>query len=250
MKITRRQEEFIAKLVDLSDEFDGPIHYSILAEHLRVSPFTAYDMLCVLEEKGLVTSEYHLAADKSGPGRAERLFFPARSIEEHKVKLANKYGGQNLGKEEFKRFVLTEFQSGEIEDKKLAEELLVRVTDIEHAEISFCVEIMTIVIMRLQRTSGRQMLLEYLPKIMPANNSSCENLSLLGGFALGILAQENSKDEEWIHQLFIHIQQYQNIVKNLNPSECDQLAQALSEVCTRLSEDIHEGYPDTEKIMT
>ena len=77
MKLTRRQEEFIRNLLDLHEEIEGPIHYSVLAERLGVSPFTAYDMLCVLEEKGFVTSEYHLATDKSGPGRAERVFYPS-----------------------------------------------------------------------------------------------------------------------------------------------------------------------------
>ena len=56
MKLTRRQEEFVVNLIDLNRELDGPIHYSTLAERLGVSPFTAYDMLCVLEEKGMVIS--------------------------------------------------------------------------------------------------------------------------------------------------------------------------------------------------
>lgn len=242
MKITRRQEEFITTLIDLSDQSDGPIHYSTIADRLKVSPFTAYDMLCVLEEKGLVSSEYHLSADKSGPGRAERLFYPAPSVEEYKKTLADKFGGRIPGIEEFKRFVLNAFQTGEI-DKALGEELLVRVTEIEHPGISFCVEIMTIVMMRLKRSSGRRTLLAYLPKILPDNNPSCENLSLLGGFALGLLAQENSKDEEWIQQLFIHIQQYQKLVQGFIKQECDQLAQALSEVCTRLS----DGYDSQDQ---
>ena len=72
MKLTRRQEEFINKLLELHQEYEGPIHYSLLADRLGVSPFTAYDMLCVLEDKGVVTSEFQLASDKSGPGRAER----------------------------------------------------------------------------------------------------------------------------------------------------------------------------------
>jgi predicted ArsR family transcriptional regulator len=97
MKLTRRQEEFITKLIDLSEEFDGPIHYSVLAEHLGVSPFTAYDMLCLLEEKGLVTSEYQLAADKNGPGRTERLFYPKLSSEKRKEMLANEFGGRIPG---------------------------------------------------------------------------------------------------------------------------------------------------------
>ena len=64
MKLTRRQETFIHRLLDLYRELDGPIHYSLLAERVGVSPFTAYDMLRLLEEKGLVTSEYRLDSDK------------------------------------------------------------------------------------------------------------------------------------------------------------------------------------------
>lgn len=51
MKITRRQEDFIRKLLDLYRESEGPIHYSELAERLGVNRFTAYDMLRLLEEK-------------------------------------------------------------------------------------------------------------------------------------------------------------------------------------------------------
>ena len=61
MKLTKRQEQFIENLIDLSQEIDGPIHYSTLAERLGVSPFTAYDMLRVLEKKGAVVSEYQVA---------------------------------------------------------------------------------------------------------------------------------------------------------------------------------------------
>ena len=79
MKLTKRQEQFIENLIDLSQEIDGPIHYSTLAERLGVSPFTAYDMLRVLEKKGAVVSEYQVAEGKSGPGRAERLFYPVKT---------------------------------------------------------------------------------------------------------------------------------------------------------------------------
>jgi DNA-binding IscR family transcriptional regulator len=73
MKLTRRQEDVIRKMLDLHDLHQAPIHYKTLADHLGVSPFTAYDMLRLLEEKGLVTSEYQLASDKSGPGRGAAL---------------------------------------------------------------------------------------------------------------------------------------------------------------------------------
>jgi hypothetical protein len=237
MKLTRRQEEFVTNLVDLSDEFDGPIHYSMLAERLGVSPFTAYDMLCLLEEKGMVTSEYQLATGKNGPGRAERLFCPSDSIEERKKALANEFGGRIPEREERKHFFLSGIQSGEVWKKELAEEILARVPDIEHGEISYCVEIMTIAALRLQRSSGRRILLDYLPEILPDSDPTPENLSLLGGFAFGLLAQECARDDEWIQKLFAYIQQYLKIVLSLTPQERAQLAQALSDVFTSLTQE-------------
>lgn len=241
MKLTRRQQEFIANLIDLSDELEGPIHYSILAERLGVSPFTAYDMLCLLEEKGLVTSEYQLAADKQGPGRAERLFYPTRFAHEREEKLSDKFGGRVPGKEELIQIVLSGDDIGEIWNKELAGEILARVPDIEQGEISYCVEIMTIVAMRLKKGSGRKLLLDYLPDMLPAGDSTRENLSLLGGFAFGLLAQECVDDEEWVLKLFVYIQQYISIVLQLNPLESQQLTKTLSEVFIRLTAEKHDG---------
>ena len=84
MKLTRRQEEFVQKMIELKRESTGPIHYSLLAERLGVSPFTAYDMLCLLEEKGYMISEYQLPPDKRGPGRAERVFYPTETAHVHR----------------------------------------------------------------------------------------------------------------------------------------------------------------------
>ena len=106
MKLTRRQEEFIKSLLDLHQEVDGPIHYSILAERLGVSPFTAYDMLCVLEEKGFVTSEYHLATNKSGPGRAERVFYPTETASARERRLAQRVGIASLEGEQLKEYII------------------------------------------------------------------------------------------------------------------------------------------------
>lgn len=233
MKLTRRQEEFVAKLIDLSEEFDGPIHYSILAERLGVSPFTAYDMLCLLEEKGLVTSEYQLAADKNGPGRAERLFYPQHTFAERKELLADKLDGRTLRKEERIKVALKKNQSGTFISSDLPEEVLPRMSDIEQGDISFCVEIMKIAALRLRDSSGRKLLLTYLPKILPVDHATREDLTLLGGFVLGILAQESQQEDEWVQKLFAYIQQYLSRVLQFSPQECEQLARALSGVFDR-----------------
>jgi hypothetical protein len=44
------------------------------------------------------------------------------------------------------------------------------------------------------------------------------------------------EDEEWIQKLFVHIQQYLSIVLKLNKEERKQLAEALSEIFSKLTE--------------
>jgi Mn-dependent DtxR family transcriptional regulator len=200
MKLTRRQEEFVTNLVDLNNEFNGPIHYSLLAERLGVSPFTAYDMLNVLEEKGAVISEYQLAAGKSGPGRAERLFYSAESVEE--------------GQEDFERS-----------------------TSVQSDEISYCVEVMDKVVSHLQQSPGRKKLLDYLPDLLPAGHTTHGNLTLLGGFAFGILAQENGGADDRIQRLMDHVQGYLSIVNKISPQQRDQLTRSLAEVFKRWTQE-------------
>jgi predicted ArsR family transcriptional regulator len=76
MDLTRRQEEFVRSLLDLYGELQEPFHYSELAERLGVSRFTAYDMLRVLEEKGIVASQYQLDEERGGPGRSTVMYEP------------------------------------------------------------------------------------------------------------------------------------------------------------------------------
>ncbi|GAG02285.1 unnamed protein product, partial [marine sediment metagenome] len=138
MKITRRQEEFIKNLLELHREVKGPIHYSLLAERLGVSPFTAYDMLCLLEEKGMVRSEYQLANEKSGPGRAERVFYPVETTEERERRMAEA-GGVKLEGEALNQFILDRLRRGEMWDKDLAEEMLARIPDEGQGRLRYCV---------------------------------------------------------------------------------------------------------------
>jgi len=75
-KLTVRQQTFLEKLRDLYRERRGPVHYSTVASRLGVSKFSAYDMLRLLEQKGVVGSEYLLSAKRSGPGRSQVVFYP------------------------------------------------------------------------------------------------------------------------------------------------------------------------------
>ncbi len=76
MKLTPRQRQFYRALVALSRAAGGSVHYSAIAEALGVSPFSAYDMLKVLEAKGVAGSEYVLDPHTPGPGRSAIMFYP------------------------------------------------------------------------------------------------------------------------------------------------------------------------------
>ncbi len=75
-KLTRRQQEFLSQFLDVYRTTDEPIHYVALAERLCIGKVTAYEMLRLLEERGLVTSEYYLPDQERGPGRSSVLFRP------------------------------------------------------------------------------------------------------------------------------------------------------------------------------
>ena len=59
MELTGRQHAFLSRLIDLYRAAQHALHYSTVAEHLGVSPMTAYDMLRLLDRAGgLCVSEY------------------------------------------------------------------------------------------------------------------------------------------------------------------------------------------------
>lgn len=74
--LTGRQQEFLKGFLDLYQEDQQPLHYSQVAEHLGVSSNTAYDMLKLLEKRGMVQTEYVIPERQRGPGRSTIVFGP------------------------------------------------------------------------------------------------------------------------------------------------------------------------------
>ena len=229
MKLTRRQEVFIRNLLDLFRELKGPIHYSVLAERVGVSPFTAYDMLRLLEEKGLVASDYQRAADKSGPGRSEVVFAPTPRARQSMAFLVGYVDSDEW--EAAKERLLEKIRTGALPDPGLAGELLARVPPEGPSALRYCVEVMTVIALRLQSKAGCRLLQEYITHILPnAEVANRADLSLLGGFALGVLADEKPSDPEWVYELFQHVKRYQALVLEMEPERLGRLATSLNKV--------------------
>lgn len=223
MKLTQRQEAFIGKLIELYQDFQGPIHYSAVADRLGVSDITAYDMLRLLEDKGLVVSQYELAADKSGPGRSKILFAPSPKAHQMMAELI----GDDLEPDspELVTQIFEKIRLGDVEEPELAKEILAQLPSEDEGSIRFCTELFTSLTSRIQHMAGKGPYLEYLSKILGSENAaSRSNLGLMGGFALGILMNECAMDAD---ALLDHVHRYQSNVSNMSRDERHRLAENL-----------------------
>jgi len=192
-------------------------------------------MLRLLENKGIVTSQYHLAEDKSGPGRSEIFFLPTAEAYHVFAKITEDVGGQEW--EALIEAVLSKVRSGALQDRELVNDVIARVPPEGQGALRYCLEVITVIALLLRRDDGRRLLLSFLPNILPSVESANPvNLSLLGGFALGILANENIDDRDWGRELIEHVSQYQALVVNMNPRLCRKLAASLREVFKPLEE--------------
>ena len=239
-------------MIELKREFASPVHYSLLAERLGVSPFTAYDMLCLLEEKGYVTSEYQLPADKCGPGRAERVFYPSEMAQAQHQQIVDLFGGERPDVEALKTFALEKLRKGETPDQELTEQMMARLVPTGHGEVRYCTEVITIAALRLRGSPGQNFFMEHLPEMLsdepspgelspgelsPGESGTCKaNLCLLGGFVYGLLVQHGAYTPEWLEKLREHLQGYLDLVMEMNPGDCTRLAERLRGVFSLLAE--------------
>jgi DNA-binding PadR family transcriptional regulator len=149
VKLTGRQRDFLNQFLDLYHEGQRPLHYSTVAEHLRVSPMTAYDMLRLLEERGLVISEYVLP-EGGGRGRSNVVFSPTPRAAQVMAKLA----GEAWDREEWeavKARILQALREGKGTDyHDLLEEILLRLPE-RRSPMLYATEMIAAVLLSLHQ---------------------------------------------------------------------------------------------------
>lgn len=139
MELTRRQKEFLYTLLDLYREEQGPFYYSQLAQRLQISRFTAYDMLRLLEYKGVVVSSYQLSETKSGPVRSEIVFTPTDKAHCLISELTGDIGDDDWSL--VKERALKRIQNGDIGDRGLALEMFAHLPPDRPEIIRYCTEL-------------------------------------------------------------------------------------------------------------
>jgi len=147
-ELTRRQQQFLRQFLDIYQEMDSPIHYVGLAKRLDIGKITAYEMLRLLEKRGLVEAEYHLPPGNRGPGRSEVFFRPTKEA----TRLFERFSGSTADTEEWeilKQHILKELQEGKAGGyETLLNDLLVRIPE-QHSHLIFMTEMVTTIILAL-----------------------------------------------------------------------------------------------------
>jgi len=113
-QITRRQQQFLSQFLDMYQEFDQPIHYVALSKRLDIGKVTAYEMLRLLEKRGLVEAELHLPSGNRGPGRSTILFRPTQKA----IQLVDQLSGGIANSESWelvKGHILSQLHEGKAE---------------------------------------------------------------------------------------------------------------------------------------
>lgn len=226
MELTGRQEAFIRNLVDLYLEYAEPIHYSRLAERLGVSPFTAYDMMKLLEERGYVRSEYQLQEGKPQSGRSIIVFTPTPKA--HQI-IADLTADAPQGDwKDVKDALLERMRSGRFEDSDMMIDVLARVPQDDPPVLRYCTEVATVLTLRVWRSSRwSRFSRHFQPLLASEAAASRERLLLLAGSAIAVLGDSDDGDDSWLDEMVGHTEAYLGYVGVMADDDCRRLATNL-----------------------
>ena len=187
MKLTGRQRAFLGDFLDLYQEEKDSLHYTTVAERLGVGRITAYDMLRLLEEKGLVTSEYIMPI--SGPGRSTIVFRPTDQGEA----LMRQLAGEAWDREEWetvKAHIIQSLQAGPGDDyEPLLEEILARLSE-QPSPLAYTAGVVTAVILSLHQLREDASAAGLLDKLRALGLPGEAGLGALAGLTLGLFFVE------------------------------------------------------------
>ena len=231
--LTHRQQQFLGQFLDIYREMDHSVHYVAVAERLGISKVTAYEMLRLLEEKGLVRAEYQSNPDQHGPGRPTVFFYPTQEANRlFKILTGNPADFQDwqIVKEHILQ-QLREGQAGGYED--LLSNLLLRIPE-RRSSLIFVTELITAVILWLatiQEAPEIRALIERLRRIGLPQEIGLGALSGIG-MLLSVMERTNRRSSTI---LLAQISRYEDAFIQLSEESRRQLGEFTREVVHILS---------------
>jgi DNA-binding MarR family transcriptional regulator len=227
MELTFRQKVFLSKLLDLYREIQEPFHYSLIAKRLGLSGSTAYDMLRLLEQKGMVGSEYATPKVTSGPGRSSILFFPTAEA----IELFSRLAGESQEQEEWeeiKTHILQSLRQGKASEyQDLLRELLTRIPE-AGSPLVRCAEVITALLLSLREARHKLGWQNPVSMLLGAPVTKL-GMSILAGLVLG-LSLVDRRVQRLLGDFQKYTDKYEASLQELNPESLIALHQFSQDV--------------------
>mgnify|MGYP001112394802 CR=1 FL=1 len=242
MGITKRQKEFLQSLIDLYQDKGSPIHYSEVAQKMRVSKWTAYDMLQLLRRKGFLEVEYLIPESDNYKweklGRSTITFFPTKKgytvSALPKKTLPVKIAELN----ELKKEITQKFDGlkGKLNIRELLKEVLQT-----KSPLVFCACVLFILILLVKKITEGVAQIQIINQIMPLNTNLYAELALtvFVGMCLGIIAKYSSKihisGNNNLDEYMGYIQTYDEYISQMDKEEQKSLLSFLKDTLDEIN---------------
>ncbi len=228
MKLSPRQRTFLTRLLDLSLEAQAPVHYADVAQALKVKPVTAYEMLRLLEDKGLVYSE--AVRPQGHKGRSVMVFAPTDKATSMLADLT----GEALSEQEWeeaKADILSTLEN-RTNYRDLLDELVLRIPERKSPSL-FVADMITAIILalyELRDTAAAKGIFSNLRRFGPPGWAV---LYSLAGFSLALSLVEKA-NRSATSLLLSYSHQFRRHLDNLTRGEKARLSDFVYEVLRSL----------------
>jgi len=233
-KLTYRQHQFLSQFMDLYQEMYQPLHYGVIAERLGVGKVTAYEMLRLLEERGLIAAEYQADPDQQGPGRPAVLFYPTQEADrwvKGMVGNATNFEDWQVVKEE----ILKKIRAGQAKGyEDLISDLLARISE-RRSPLIFVTELVTTVILSLAAIQDSPEVRSILVQLRKIGLPEGISLNVFSGISMFLSALERVNRHS-ASVLLSQMNRYEEALAQLNEESRRQLGEYTREILHILSQ--------------
>lgn len=227
-KLTFRQQQFLSQFLDIYRDLDHSVHYAEVAERLGIGKITAYEMLRLLEERGLVRAEYQPNPDQHGPGRSAVLFYPT----EESTRLLNRLAGDADSQEDWqavKDQILQQLREGKADDyEELLSNLLLRIPE-RRSPLIFVTELITAVILTMDTIPDAPEIHAMMERLQRIGLPQEISLSVLGGVTMLLSVLERA-NRHFSTTLLAQVNRYEDTLAQLSEESRKQLSEFAREV--------------------
>lgn len=230
MDMTERQRAFLQQFWELYREVRAPLHYSVVAEKLKISNISAYDMLRLLKKQGMVASKYLLPKKHRGPGRSTIVFYPTKRA----AALLSPTLPDEGEWEDLKRKILQALRKGKGEYDQMLDELLSRIPQ-RKSPLLYTTEMTTAIVLQMcqLRDEARARLLKEVRNLIMTGESG---LNALAGVPLGLTLVEGA-NRRFTDKLLSYVEGYQEYLTRLSAESKTALSDFFLEVVKAVEEE-------------